>query len=142
METVESLKWLKDNNLYDLANNNSFYIKKIFAPCLAVHNEKILIVGDIGSENRNVSAVLSGAYYLAAADLNLDAKLVFQSPKTRGDIADDDVVRCLSELKEGNVIILNLSDKLGNIKELGKSFRRWIKKKQHRFISSINLFDL
>ena len=92
METVEALKWLKENNLYEEAKKASFYVKKVFAPCLGVQEEKILIVGDTGSQNRQVSAVLSGAYYLAALDLNLDTKLVFQAPKSRGDIADDDAV--------------------------------------------------
>ena len=142
METVEALKWLKENNLYEEAKKASFYVKKVFAPCLGVQEEKILIVGDTGSQNRQVSSVLSGAYYLAALDLNLDTKLVFQAPKSRGDIADDDAVNSLAELKEGNVIILNMSDKLGNIKELGKSFRRWIGKKQHRFVSAMGLGDL
>ncbi len=142
METIEALKWLKEKNLYELASKTSFHVKKIFAPCLNVQGEKILIVGDTGANDRMVSAVLSGAYYLAAAELNLDAKLVFQSPKSRGNVADEDVVKCLSELKEGNVIVLNMSDKLGNIKELGKSFRRWIKKKEHRFVSAMSLGDL
>ncbi|MBI2558901.1 aminopeptidase [Candidatus Woesearchaeota archaeon] len=142
METLESLKWLKDHNLYDLSYKFSLSLKKIFTPCLAVKDEKVLIVGDIGYENRNVAAVLSGAYYLAAEQLNLDAKLIFQNVKSRGDVSDEGVVRGLSELKTGNIIILNMSDKLGNIKELGKSFRRWVAKKNHRFISAMSLGDL
>src|SRR3989344_4501627 len=142
METVESLKWLKENNLYDLASRASFSIRKIFTPCLAVKNEKLLIVGDIGYENRNVAAVLSGAYYLAAEQLKLDAKLILQNVKSRGDISDEDVIQNLSELKSGNIIILNMSDKLGNIQKLGKSFRRWVSKKEHRFISAMSLGDL
>ena len=142
METVESLKWLRQNNLYDLALSASISIKKIFTPCLAVNNEKILIVGDIGYENRNVAAVLSGAYYLAAEQLKLDAKLILQNVKSRGDISDEDVISSLSGLKSGNIIILNMSDKLGNIQELGKSFRRWVAKKNHRFISAMSLGDL
>lgn len=142
METVESLKWLKGNNLYDLATKAASSLKKVFTPCLAVKNEKILIVGDMGYENRNVAAVLSGGYYLAAEQFKLDAKLILQGAKSRGDISDNDVVQNLSELKSGNVIILNLSDKLGNIQELGKSFRRWVAKKNHRFVSAMSLGDL
>ena len=142
MDTVESLNWLKKNNLYELSEKLTLQIKKVFAPCLNVKDEKILVVGDTGSENRNIAAVLSGAYYLAAQQLNLDAKLVFQKVKSRGDIADQDLISSLSELPESNVIILNLSDKLGNIKELGKSFRRWVKKKKHRFVSAMSLGDL
>ena len=142
METVESLKWLKDHNLYDLASRAAFSIKKIFTPCLAVNNEKVLIVGDIGYENRNAAAVLSGAYYLAAEQLKLDTKLILQNVKSRGDVSDEEVVQNLSGLKTGNVIILNMSDKLGNIQELGKSFRRWVAKKNHRFVSAMSLGDL
>ena len=142
METLESLKWLKQHNLYEPANRISASLKKVFTPCLAIKNEKILIVGDIGYENRNVAAVLSGAYYLAAEQLKLDAKLILQDVKTRGDVSDEAVINNLSDLKSGNVIILNMSDKLGNIKELGKSFRRWAAKKNHRFVSAMSLGDL
>ena len=67
METVEALKWLKENNLYEESKKASFHVKKVFAPCLGVQEEKILIVGDTGSQNRQVSSVLSGAYYQANA---------------------------------------------------------------------------
>ena len=142
METLESLKWLKERNLYELASRAAISLKKVFTPCLAVKDEKVLIVGDIGYENRNVAAVLSGAYYLAAEQLKLDAKLIFQNVKSRGDVSDEAVVNGLSNLKSGNIIILNMSDKLGNIQELGKSFRKWVAKKNHRFISAMSLGDL
>jgi leucyl aminopeptidase (aminopeptidase T) len=35
-----------------------------------------------------------------------------------------------------------MSDKLGNIQELGKSFRKWAAKRNHRFISAMSLGDL
>ena len=142
METLESLKWLKERNLYDLSSKVALSLKKIFTPCLAPKDEKVLIIGDIGYENRNTAAVLSGAYYLAAEQLKLDVKLILQNIKSRGDVSDDDVIKNLSELKSGNIILLNMSDKLGNIQELGKSFRRWIVKKNHRFISAMSLGDL
>ncbi|MEK6949263.1 MAG: aminopeptidase [Nanoarchaeota archaeon] len=143
METIEALNWLKGNNLYNLSERFSSQIKKIFAPCLNVKDERILVVGDTGSENMNIAAVISGAYYLAAKQLSLDAKLVLQSVKSRGDFSDADVVSSLSELPEGNVIILNMSDKLGSMETLiGKSFRRWVKKKNHRFVSAMSLGDL
>jgi len=142
METVESLNWLKKQNLYELSEKFSLIIKKVFSPCLGVKDEKILVVGDIGYKDKNVAAVMSGAYYLAAKQLNLDAKLVFQNIKSRGDTADEDAINSLSQLEEGNVVILNMSDKLGSIKDLGKSFRRWVKKRNHRFVSAMSLGDL
>ena len=142
METLESLKWLKEKGLYSSAESAAAQIKKIIQPCLNVKNEKLLIIGDYGYENRNVAAVISGAYYIAAQQMKLDAKLILQNTKSRGDVSDEDAVRSLSELKPGNIVILNMSDKLGNIQELGKSFRRWAAKKNHRFVSAMSLGDL
>lgn len=142
METLESLKWLKERNLHEQASKLASYLKKVFTPCLAAKDEKILIIGDTGYENRNVAALLSGAYYLAAEQLKLDAKLVLQGVKSRGDNSDENVARSLSEMKPRNIIILNMSDKLGSMEELGKSFRRWVAKKNHRFVSAMSLGDL
>lgn len=142
METIESLNWLKSRSLFNLSEKISIQIKKVYSSCLNAKDERILVIGDTGFESRNIAAVLSGAYYLAAQQLSLNAKLVLQSVKSRGDPADLDAVSSLSGLSEGNIIILNMSDKLGNISELGKSFRRWIKKKNHRFVSAMSLGDL
>ncbi|MBL7056363.1 aminopeptidase [Candidatus Woesearchaeota archaeon] len=142
METVESLNWLRQNNLYSEAERVSLSIKKVFSSCLGIKDEKILVIGDTGLENKNVAAVMSGAYYLAAKQLNLDSKLIFQKPKSRGEEAEEQIISSLSQLKEGNVIILNMSDKLGSMGDLGKSFRKWIKKKNHRFVSAMSLGDL
>ena len=57
MDTVESLTWLKSNNLYRLAENFSLQIKKVFSPCLNVKDEKILVIGDIGFGKNNIAGV-------------------------------------------------------------------------------------
>jgi len=142
MDTVGSLNWLKKSNLYEISEKLSLQVKKLFAPCLNAKDEKVLVVGDTGFQNKGIAAVLSGAYYLAAQELSLDAKLVFQSVKSRGDNADEDIANSLSELPEHNIIILNMSDKLGSVESIGKSFRRWVKKKNHRFVSAMSLGDL
>ncbi|MBI2661326.1 aminopeptidase [Candidatus Woesearchaeota archaeon] len=142
MDTLECLNWLKRNELYDLSSKVSQTIKKVFMPCLGAKDEKILIVGDTGFSNRNVAAVMSGAYYLAAQDLKLDAKLLFQEVKSRGEEADGHILKSLTELGSQNIIILNMSDKLGSMSDMGKSFRKWTKKKGHRFVSAMSLGDL
>ena len=103
METVESLNWLKKNNLYELSEKLSLRIKKVFAPCLGVKDEKLLVVGDTGSENRNIAAVMSGAYYLAAQQLKLDAKLVFQKVKGRRHVPEYNIIHMLSALPDVNI---------------------------------------
>lgn len=142
METIEALQWLKKNNLFSLSEKSAIYLKKIFIPCLAIQNEKMLIIGDKGTPGKEISAILSGGYYLAAQRMNLNAKLVIQEAKTRGCIADNDVIRSLAELKENNVVFINMSDRLGGIMELGKSFRRLCKKMNYKFVSTPSLGDL
>jgi len=142
METNEAMQWLKKENLYDLAKTTSFYLKKIFHPCFGIKDEKILIIGDRGSKSNKISPVLSAAYYLAAEDLKLNAKLIFQAPKTRGGDAEPEVIDSLDKLEEKNVVFINMSDKLGGIGSLGKSFRKFCEKKKHRFISALSLGDL
>ncbi len=142
MQTGESISWLKTNNLYEIARDIAPILKKVFSSCLAVRDEKVLIVGDTGFENKNISSLLSGAYYLAAEDLKFNAKLVLQSPKRSTSTADEDVVASLDELKDQGIVIITLSNKLGSLGGLGKSFRKLCQKRNHRFISSTGLGDI
>jgi len=142
MESLECLQWLRKNNLYKNAENVSQILKKVFAPCLGVKDEKILVIGDLGYENRNVAAIMSGGYFMAAKELKYDTKLLYQNVKSRGEEAESHILNSLRELQNNSIIILNLSDKLGSMKDLGKSFRKWIRKKNHRFVSAMGLGDI
>ncbi len=142
MDTIQSIQWLKSNNLYELAEKTSFYLKKVFNPCFGVTDEKVLVMGDKGFSNKRIAPILSGAYYLAAKSLNIDTKLILQDVKTRGNVADREVIESLDNLEEGNVVFVNMSDKLGALKEVGKSFRKFCEKKKHRFVSALSLGDL
>jgi hypothetical protein len=142
MNTIASIQWLKNNNLYELAEKTSLSLKKIFNPCFGITDEKLLIIGDKGFSDRRIAPVMSGAYYLAAKSLNIDSKYLLQDVKTRGNVADDEIIESLEELETSNVVFINMSDKLGGIKDLGKSFRKYCQKRRHRFISALSLGDL
>ena len=142
MDTIQSIQWLKANNLYDLAQDTSFYLKKVFNPCFNVTDEKILIMGDKGFNNKRIAPVMAGAYYLAARSLNMDTKLILQDVRSRGNPADEVVVEALDNLENGNIVFVNMSDKLGSLNEIGKSFRKFCEKKKHRFVSALSLGDL
>jgi len=139
MDTKQSINWLSKNNLIKLGKLNQFYLEKVFKECLKANNEDILIIGDTGLRQQNISSVLSYSYYLAALKLKLNPRLILQRQKTRGQEADDDVIAALEELNNEAIIILNLSDKLGSLKHIGKSFRKYCFSKKHRFISSTGL---
>jgi len=142
MDTVQSIQWLKENNLFELAEKTSFTLKKVFNSCLGITDQKVLILGDTGFTDRRIAPVLAGAYYLAAKSLNLNTKLILQSVKSRGADAESDVIEALKSLEEKNVAFVNMSDKLGNLLDLGKSFRSYCEKKKHRFVSALSLGDL
>lgn len=139
MDTKQSIEWLKQNNLVKLGKLNQFYLDKIFKKCLNANGEDILIIGDTGLKGQHISSVLSYSYYLAALKLKHNPNLMLQRQKTRGQNADDDVISALEDLNDKAIVMVNLSDKLGNLKHIGKSFRKYCFNKKHRFISSTGL---
>ena len=141
MNTSESISWLKENSLYDKAKKISEDLKNVYSSSLGVIDEKIVIIGDTGFADKNISSLMSGAYYLAAEKLRLDAKLIMQTPKQSNDPAHEDVANGLKDLDNGSVIIVSLSNKLGHLENI-KSFRKMCHKNKHRFLSSLSLGDI
>lgn len=140
MDTKKSTWWLEHHDLAKYSKLNYTYLQKIFKQCLGVKkDEKILIIGDTGLKGQNISCVLSYAYYLAAKKLKFKAELVLQKQRTRGQEAGNGVITSLENLPEKSIIIINVSDKLGSLRQIGKSFRKFVKKKKHRFISATGL---
>ena len=141
METKEAINWLRKRNLLEISKRLPLF-KNIFSECLAIKKEDVLIIGDTGYKGKYISPVLSVAYYLTAKKQGLNCNLILQQPKKRGELIDSDVASKLEAAEEGSVIILNLSNKLGRMKGLGKSFRRMCLKRKYRFTSTTSLGGL
>jgi len=140
MHAKEHLQWLEKKGLLEKVKKNSDVFKKVLRDCLDVQeDERILIITDHGYENRRISALISGSYYLAARELGFDATIIVQKPKIKGDKASEDTVLALKELGMSNVVIMSLSGKLGSIKEISKSYRNFIRESHNRFVSATNL---
>lgn len=133
------LEWLKKENLYRKALNAKPYLKRVFHESLAVKDEQILIITDKGSKNRKIAPIIGAGYYLAAQDLNLNTQLVVQGIKTSGEPADSAVEHALTTLEKLNIVIMPVSNKLGEIEDVGKSFRKFMRKRRHRFITAPSL---
>lgn len=114
-------------------------LKNVINSCLAPGKEKILIVTDTGEGKNRAASMIGAGYYMAAKELGLDVHFVSQRPKTSMDRADTDVEERINRLEEGNIIILCVSNKLGETNITGKSFRRFSKKRNHKFISATGL---
>lgn len=113
--------------------------KRILLDNLKVKNEKILIIGDKGYKDNLIAPIMTNAYSLAAEELGLDYETVYQNYKARSEPADDVLVRKIDALPKKSVLIINISNRVGSLKSIGKSLRTHIKDNGHRFISSSSL---
>jgi hypothetical protein len=142
MRPEDFITWLKRENLFYKVQNNFLCLKNVFDECLNIRNEQVLIVGDLGFPVKRISAIMIGCYLLVAKRLNLNYKLVIQRPKITRDTADTQLIEELLNLPDRSVLVLSLSGKLGSLKQMGKSFRRYIREKGHRFVSTTGLSQL
>jgi len=136
------LEWLKERNLFKVAKRNFPYFKRVIKDCLKVKKEEVLIIGDKGYPDRRIAPLLAASYYIAAKKLGFKARLLVQDPKIKGDQAEDFIVESMCNLQDESVLVLALSDRLGKLKELGKSYRRFVYSRGHRFVSMPSLGSL
>jgi len=139
MDYKELMQFLQKQNLFDQVSKNCFYFQTIFEQCLNVKDEKVLLVGDLGMDKRLVAPMALASYYYAAQRLGLNVDLLIQNVKENDEKADDNITKAFEDLPNNSVIVLALSNKLGSISPVAKSFRRFVKAKKHRFVSSPSL---
>ena len=142
MHSQELLEWLKKYKLFSIAKNHSVHFRNVLKISLKAKNESVLIIGDYGRPRHRVPPLMSGAYYLAVKKLGLDVDVVMQDSKNYGDSADLEVVDAFKKKCRQKIIILNLSNKIGRLGRLGKSYRRYIKEKRYRFVSTPGLASI
>lgn len=129
-----------DQPLMEKAEKKSSQFYQILNGCLRTKNEDILIISDYGLEERQLSTLLSYGFYHAAKTRGLKVELLFQEIKKGFMHADEHVTKALERLAPENIVILNVSNKLGRIGS-EKSFRGFCQGKNHRFISTTGLAD-
>lgn len=140
MEPKEFWKWAGEKKLTGLIEKYSFYFEKIIKDCLAVSGEEVVLVSDLGFEDNLVAPIFAGCYLKAAK--NKKIKLVMQEVKSKNQQADKKVIEALNELPEKSVIIICLSNLLGKLGYLGKSYRKFCRSRKHKFVSSTGLGSL
>ncbi len=139
MFTDEVRRFLERYNLVDTAKGASKIAERVYKECVAPKNEKILIIGDVGASNRHISPLMATSFYMAAKNLKLNADLFLQTPAVSGQKAHDAVVNALDQLQENSIILLFVSTRLGEMGKLGNSFRKFVKSRNHRFMSAPSL---
>ncbi len=134
------IDWLGKTGLINNTKEAVFCCQNILKNCLgAKKGDSVAIIGDYGCQNYNISSILSGAYLKAANKLKLNTNIITQSPKLRGEDCDQKIAYALADLPQESIVVVNTSGKLGGLRYLGKSFRKFNKKQKHRFCSSSNL---
>jgi leucyl aminopeptidase (aminopeptidase T) len=142
METKEFSMWTLKNGLFRLAKKIYPQFKRVLKECLKAKDQDVLIVTDTGYEDRQLAPLSAKCYQLAAKEMGLKVSVVAQKPKLRKEDAEKHVIKALDEFQSNNIVILTLSSRLGALGELGKSFRKLMKEKKHRFISTSNIGKL
>lgn len=111
--------------------------ENVFKNNLNVSSEQVLIVGDKGYGPSNlISPILTNAFSVAANNLGISNNVIYQTTKVRGDVADELFLRALKNLPPKSIVIMNLSNRIGDMNYLGKSFRTFCKLRGHRFLSA------
>ena len=114
--------------------------EKVIQNNLGVTDEELLIIGDKGyAPNKLLAPILTNAFSIAANNLGISHGTVYQTTKARGERADLVMLKQLKNLPPKSTVIVNVSNRLGNMGYLGSSFRRFCKLKGHRFISTASL---
>jgi hypothetical protein len=133
---------LKKKGMHRVVQEYYPFFTKVFKGCLKADHEDILIIADHGFFNRMLSPTVGACYYFAAKEIGLNVKLVLQQPKNIGDKADQGILKALSKHAKKNIVMVNVSNKLGSLKPLTPSFRGLMKEKQYKFTSLSGLGSL
>jgi hypothetical protein len=138
MREKEFFRWLAQSDLLDYVTKYYPCFQKIFRECLNTTNEEVLIIGDLGYEGKRIPPIMAACYHLAARKLNLKPSMFIKTnPIDKSE--NKEIEQALLGLEERNIICLSLSGKLGQMDAIGKSFRRFIKERKHRFVSTPGL---
>lgn len=142
MHAEKLLQWLEEKNYNGFIADNYKYFTRILTDCLAVIEDEILIVSDYGKPGHEIAPLMAGCYYLAAKEKGFKARVVMQQTREKKSEAEEPVIKAIKELPKNNVIILCVSNRLGRIGELGKSYRSFCRVNRHKFISSTGIGSL
>jgi hypothetical protein len=140
VDTVESMLWLKKNNLFRKADQYAECLKVVFNECLGAKNDDVLVIGDTGTPEHQVAPLFAGACFLASRSLNLNSKLVFQNLNDPKSV--DDVRTHIARIRPGSALVLSMSGRIGSVSDAGKNFKQFCKERRLRYTSTPSLGTL
>lgn len=141
-DTTLLLKKFEKTSYAEVAQNAARQLKTVFIHALPVQDEKLLILSDTGLSKNKTATMLSYAYYIAAQDAGLNAELILQFPRDRVTQISPLLLTKLKNLPSRSSLMQCVSNRLGTLDGLGKSFRKFCTAKEHRFTSASSLGNL
>jgi len=137
------INWLKSKGLMPNVLDNYENFEKIFMKYLKIRRRnELLIIGDLGQIQKRTTPIMVGCYLIAAKRLGLSYKLILQRPKKIGEKADKVLIKALDNIQDDSFLTISVSGKLGSMQSLGKSFRKLVRTKRLKFVSTLNLSEL
>lgn len=133
-------KYLVKKGLFTQTRFFAQKLKNYYKNGLRVNGDEVILIGDIGSMGRRVAPMMLGAHYLCSENLGLKPYVVLQDVKQRKASVDSLVKGAILQSKK-NIVITCLSDKLGKL-EIGKSFRKYMKYRECKFLTTPSLGGL
>ncbi|MBL7051245.1 aminopeptidase [Candidatus Woesearchaeota archaeon] len=140
MNTEEFFKWLDKEQLSSFIKNTTPF-KKILSNHFDPY-KKIIIMSDFGYPTARIAPIMAALYTQAAKELNLDYKLILQQPKVFGEDADDKIIEAFLQSNGDTLLLMAFSDRIGSLRSIGKSFRKYAKSKNLSFLSTQGLSQL
>lgn len=126
---------LEKENLLTKALSHEELFKRIIKNCLSATTEKILLITDIGEENKRIAPMLTAAYYDAAKKIGLTPEIIIKEK-------NKSIKDAITNQENSSIIIANVSGKLGRLNNEESTFREHCKKKEHKFTSTTSLSKL
>lgn len=136
----DAIKFLEKQTYCNESKKTSQLLKRVLTECLGVREEEnILIITDTGFEGKEIAPTLAYAYHIASKDLNAKSTITIQTPKCSNENADTDVMTALKNFPKKGIIISTLSNKLGEVSQLTKSYRKYLRIREHRYATTPSL---
>ena len=114
-------------------------LQRVLIECLNAKKEELLIITDTGWEGKRIALILGTGYKIAGDTIGLKTTIVQQKPKMTSEPAEEQVLTALKNLPRKSIIIATLSNKLGQIRGLTRSYRNYLKIKNHRYVTTPSL---
>ncbi len=142
MNSERFLKRFRSTEDARMAEDAASKLRRIYKDALKVSNEKLLIMTDSGKGKNNAATMLAYAYHTVAQDQGLDSEIIVQKPKGRNTEISPEILDKLKTLPRGSSMMQCVSNRLGTLNGLGKSFRKFARARDHKFTSASSLGNL